>query len=43
MKICTGRRIVLRLNRRPYSPLSGVGGGVLMETIELAYDDVTMV
>ena len=25
-----------------YSPLSGVDGGVLMETIELAYDDVEM-
>lgn len=26
-----------------YSPLRGVDGGVLMETIELAYDDVVMV
>jgi phage tail-like protein len=26
-----------------YSPLRGVDGGVLMETIELAYDDVEMV
>ena len=26
-----------------YSPLSGAHGGILMETIELAYDDVTMV
>jgi phage tail-like protein len=25
-----------------YSPLRGVDGGVLMETIELAYDDVEM-
>jgi phage tail-like protein len=26
-----------------YSPLRGIDGGVLMETIELAYDDVEMV
>jgi hypothetical protein len=25
-----------------YSPLRGVEGGVLMETIELAFDDVEM-
>jgi phage tail-like protein len=25
-----------------YSPLRGVDGGILMETIELAYDDVEM-
>lgn len=25
-----------------YSPLRGVDGGVLMETIELSYDDVEM-
>jgi len=25
-----------------YSPLSGIDGGILMETIELAYDDVEM-
>jgi phage tail-like protein len=26
-----------------YSPLRGIDGGILMETIELAYDDVEMV